>query len=148
MLQAGSRTPLPQSCFYDPAQQGQVTLASGYYRFDINFSDPACPNGGDFLIDVAAPSADYVAGYSQIIPPTSGPATAALSVPNCPGSAADAIPATAQRCEVQTSEFAPVPAVRARSPGTAYHVHLTLDDSFVPGSSQICNNYIPLDSQF
>src|SRR5882672_7154118 len=147
LLQAGSRAPLPQSCFYDPVQQGQVTLASGYYRFDINFSDPACPTGGDFLIDVAAPSADYVAGYSQIVPPTSGPTTATFSLPNCPGSAADAIPGTAQRCEVQVSEFAPTPAVRLRSAGTNYHVHLTLDDSFVPGSSQIFNNHIPLDPQ-
>ena len=79
MLQAGNQTPLPESCFYDPAQQGQVTLASGYYRFDINFSDPACPNGGSFLIAVAAPSANHLAGYSQIIPPTSGPATVAFS---------------------------------------------------------------------
>jgi uncharacterized repeat protein (TIGR01451 family) len=147
MLQAGSQTPLPESCFYDRAQQGQVTLASGYYRFDINFSDPACPNGGSFLIDVAAPSADYVAGYSQIIPPTSGPATAAFSVPTCPGSPDDAIPATAQRCEVQVSEFAPSPSVRPRTAGTAYRVHLTLNDSFVPGSSQIFNNHIPLDPQ-
>jgi uncharacterized repeat protein (TIGR01451 family) len=147
MLQAGSLTPLPQSCFYDPAQQGQVTLASGYYRFDINFSDPACPNGGDFLIDVAAPSANYVAGYSQLIPPTSGPTTAGFSVPNCPGSAADVIPGTAQRCEVQGSEFAPTPAVRLRSAGTNYYVHLVLDDSFVPGSSQIFNNHIPLDPE-
>ena len=147
MLQAGSRTPLPESCFYDTVQQGQVTLANGYYRFDINFSDPACASGGSFLIDVAAPSADYVDGYSQIVPPVSGPTTAAFSVPACPGSAADAIPGTAQRCEVQVSEFAPSLAVRLRSPGTNYHVHLTLDDSFVPGSSQIFNNHIPLDPQ-
>jgi uncharacterized repeat protein (TIGR01451 family) len=147
MLQAGSRAALPASCFYDPAQQGQVTLASGYYRFDINFSDPACPNGGDFLIDLAAPSADYVAGYSQIIPPISGPTTAPFSVPACLGSPDDAIPATAQRCEVQASEFAPSPSVRPRTAGTNYRVHLTLDDSFVPGSSQIFNNHIPLDPQ-
>jgi uncharacterized repeat protein (TIGR01451 family) len=146
ILQAGSRTPLPETCFYDPAQQGQVTLASGYYKFDINFSDPACSNGGSFLIDVAAPSVDYVAGYSQIIPPTSGPTTSAFSVPACPGSAADAIPGT-NRCEAQVSEFAPSQAVRVRTPGTNYYVHLTLDDSFVPGSSQIFNNHIPLDPQ-
>ena len=57
------------------------------------------------------------------------------------------IPGTAQRCEVQVSEFAPSLAVRLRSSGTNYHVHLTLDDSFVPGSSQIFNNHIPLDPQ-
>ena len=145
MLQAGSRTPLPESCFYDPAQQNQVTLANGYYRFDINFADPACTSGASYLIEVNAPATGYVAGYSQIIPPTSGESTGAFAVPTCPGSAGDAIPATAQRCEVQASELAPAPSVRARSAGTAYHVHLMLDDSLVPGSSQIFNNHIPLD---
>jgi large repetitive protein len=147
MLQAGNRAALPESCFYDPAQQNQVTLASGYYRFDINFSDPACASGGNYLLDVTAPASGYVAGYSQIIPPVSDPSTGPFSVPACPGSPNDAIPATAQRCEVQVSEFAPSPAVRPRTAGTNYHVHLTLDDSFVPGSSQIFNNHIPLDPQ-
>jgi len=147
LLQAGSRAALPASCFYDPAQQNQVTLASGYYRFDINFSDPACASGGNYLLDVAAPPAGYVAGYSELIPPTSGPATGPFSVPACPGSANDAIPATAQHCEVQTFEFAPAASLPLRSVGTNYHVHLTLDDGFVPGSSQIFNNHIPIDPQ-
>ena len=147
LLQAGSRAELPASCFYDPAQQGQVTLASGYYRFDISFSDPACASGGNYLLDVAAPPAGYVAGYSELIPPTSGPATGPFSVPACPGSANDAIPATAQHCEVQPFEFAPAASLPLRSAGTNYHVHLTLDDSFVPGSSQIFNNHIPIDPQ-
>jgi len=147
LLQAGSRAALPASCFYDPAQQGQVTLASGYYRFDISFSDPACASGGNYLLDVAAPPAGYVAGYSELIPPTSGPATGPFSVPACPGSANDAIPATAQHCEVQTFEFAPAASLPLRSVGTNYHVHLTLDDGFVPGSSQIFNNHIPIDPQ-
>ena len=146
MLQPGNRAELPQSCFYDPAQQNQVTLASGYYKFDINFSDPACASGGSYLLDVTAPAAGYVAGYSQIIPPASGPASAPFSVPACPGSANDAIPATAQHCEVQVSEFAPATSVSPRTAGTNYHVHLTLDDSFVPGSTQIFN-HIPLDPQ-
>jgi uncharacterized repeat protein (TIGR01451 family) len=147
LLQAGSGAPLPASCFYDPAQQGQVTLASGYYKFDLNFSDPACASGGSYVLDVAPPPAGYVAGYSELIPPTSGPATAAFSVPACPASASDAIPATAQHCEVQTFEFAPAASLPLRSRGTNYHVHLTLDDSFVPGSTQIFNNHIPIDPQ-
>ena len=131
-----------------PAQQGQITLADGYYKFDINFSDPACPSGGDYLIGVTAPAGtNYVAGYSQIIPPTSSASTAAFSVPACPGSAADAIPGTAQFCEVQPSEFAPAASVQPRSAGTTYYVHLMLDDSQIPGSSQIFNNHIPLDPQ-
>src|SRR5262249_46415891 len=37
MLRTGSSAPLPATCFDDPAQQGQVTQAGGYYRFDLNF---------------------------------------------------------------------------------------------------------------
>ncbi len=115
MLQAGSGAALPASCFYDPAQQGQVTLASGYYKFDLNFSDPACASGGSYLLDVTPPPAGYVAGYSELIPPTSGPATGPFSVPACPASANDAIPATAQHCEVQAFEFAPAASLPLRS---------------------------------
>ena len=57
----------------------------------------------------------------------------------------DVIPGTALFCEVQGSEFAPAASVPARTAGTVYHLHLTLDDSQVPGSSQIFNNHIPLD---
>jgi uncharacterized repeat protein (TIGR01451 family) len=148
LLAGGSATPLPASCFDDPAQQGQVTLADGYYKFDVNFSDPACPSGGDYLIQVAVPpGTTYVAGASQIIPPASGPTTAAFSVPACPGSASDAIPSTALFCEVQPSEFAPAPSVPARSAGTVYQLHLILDGSRPPGTSQIFDNHIPLDPQ-
>ena len=148
LLDARSASPLPASCFDDAAQQGQITLADGYYKFDVNFSDPACPSGGDYLIGVTAPpGANYVAGYSQIIPPTSGASTAAFSVPACPASADDAIPGTALFCEVQPSEFAPAASVPPRSAGTIYHVHLRLDGSQMPGSSQIFNNHIPLDPQ-
>jgi uncharacterized repeat protein (TIGR01451 family) len=146
LLNSGSASPLPASCFDDAAQQGQVTLANGYYKFDVNFSNPACPNGGDYIIAVAAPSGtSYVAGYSQIIPPTSSASTAAFSVPACPASTADAIPSTALFCEVQPSEFAPAAAVLPRSSGTIHHVHLSLDNSQMPGTSQIFNNHIPLD---
>ncbi len=145
---AGTGTPLPTGCFDDAAQQGQVTLADGYYKFDINFSDPACPSGGDYLIQVTAPPGkNYIAGYSQIIPPKSGVSTAAFSVPACPGSADDALPVTALFCEVQPSEAAPAASVPPRSAGTIYHVHLRLDGSQPPGSSQIFNNHIPLDPE-
>ena len=145
---AGSASPLPASCFDDPAQQGQVTLADGYYKFDVNFSDPACPSGGDYVIDVAVPpGSTYIAGYSQIIPPTSDASTAAFSVPACPSSPDDVIPGTALFCEVQPSEFAPAPSVPALSAGTVHHVHLTLNDNQSPGSSQIFNNHIALDPE-
>jgi len=148
LLDARSAAPLPAVCFDDAAQQGQITLADGYYRFDINFNDPACASGGDYLVGITAPTGgNYVTGYSQIIPPKSSASTAAFSVPACPGSAADAIPATAQFCEVQPSEFAPAASVAPGSAGTNYYIHLMLDSSQIPGSSQIFNNHIPLDPQ-
>jgi uncharacterized repeat protein (TIGR01451 family) len=136
-------TPLPATCFDDPAQQGQITQAGGYYRFDVNFSDPACPSGGSYLIVVTPPTSTYVAGESLVIPPTSGASTAAFSVPTC---SADALPAIPY-CEAQASEFAPPPSVPARSAGTRYYLNLTLDGTAVPGSSQIYNSHIPLDPQ-
>ena len=104
----GHGTTLPAACFDDPAQQNQVTLASGYYRFDLNFTDPACPSGGNYLIDVSPPPTGYIGTYSQIIPPTSGSSTAAVlraRVPGRRGRRAGRRPPT--YCEVQTSEFAP-----------------------------------------
>jgi large repetitive protein len=145
MLNAGSQTALPASCFYDPAQQNQVTLAYGYYKFDLNFSDPACPSGGSYIIDAVPPVTGFIPGPSQIIPPASDAATAPFSVPACPASADDANMATAQHCEVQVAEFAPPVAVRARAAGTRYRMHFSFDDGSVPGSAQIFNNHIPLD---
>jgi uncharacterized repeat protein (TIGR01451 family) len=148
LLAARGSSPLPAACFDDAAQQGQITLADGYYKFDINFSDPACSSGSDYLIGVTPPpGTNYVTGYSQIIPPASSPSTAAFSVPACPGSASDVIPGTSQYCEVQPSEFAPAASVQPRTAGTNYYVHLLLDGSQIPGSSQIFNNHIPLDPQ-
>jgi uncharacterized repeat protein (TIGR01451 family)/fimbrial isopeptide formation D2 family protein len=146
LLNATGGSPLPSSCFDDPVQQGQVTGTDGYYKFDLNF-DPGCPSGGGYLLAVAPPASGYVAGYSQIIPPTSDASTAPLSVPACPGGPGDAVPATAQHCEAQPSELAPPSSVPPRTAGTRYHVHLTLDGTQVPGSSQIFNNHVPLDPE-
>src|SRR6266567_2937191 len=146
MLSAGSRTLLPATCFDDPAQQGQITQSGGYYRFDVNFSDPACSSGSSYLFEVTAPSSSFVAGESKLIPATSDAATAPFSVPACAGSAYDALPAIPY-CEAQPSEFAPPASVPAGSTGTRYYLNLTLDSVAVPGSSQIYNNHIPLDPQ-
>ena len=143
MLSGGAA--LPTACFDDPAQQGQVTRADGYYRFDMNFTDPACPSGGDYVIDVRPPPIGYIGTYSQIIPSSSGLSTSSFSVPACPGGVDDVLSATPDFCEVQTSEFAPTLAVRARSAGTRYQANLKLDNNRIPGTSQIYNNHIPVD---
>ena len=144
----GGGTPLPAGCFDDPVQQGQVTLGDGWYKFDVNFSDPACPSGGDYLLAVAPPAGGtFVAGPSQIIPPTTDASTTPFSVPSCPGNTVDALPATTLYCEVQVSENAPAVSVPPRTPGTVHHMHLVLDASQEPGTSQIFNNHIPIDPQ-
>ena len=56
LTQANGGTALPPSCFYDTAQQDQVTLADGYYKFDLSFAGPECPSGGDYVIRVTPPS--------------------------------------------------------------------------------------------
>ena len=136
---------LPGSCFDDPNQQGQVTIANGYYKFDLNFSDPACPSSVGYVIDVAAPGSAYVPGVSELIPPASSLDTSPFDVPSCPGTTVDAVTATAQFCEAQPSEFQPVASVQARTAGTVYHLFLVLDSSQSPNSSQLFNNHIPLD---
>ena len=128
MQRASTGTALPTSCFIDPSQQTQVTPANGTYKFDLNFSQPECPAGSDYLIAVSAVPAGYVAGPSLMILPTS---TNAYSVPVC---SADAIPSTKQ-CEAQVSATAPTGAV------TTYYPHLTLDST----ANQIFNNHIPVD---
>jgi large repetitive protein len=145
LLSSGTRTLLPTACFDDPAQQNQVTRADGYYRFDLNFSDPACPSGGNYIVDVSPPPTGYIGTYSAIIPPTSDTSTGAFDVPVCAGGIDDAVTGTADFCEVQISEFAPPLTTRARSLGTRYHAHLKLDGNLIPGSSQIYNNHIPVD---
>lgn len=145
LLDAATQTALPSSCFDDPAQQGQVTLANGFYRFDINFSNGACPAGGNYLLDVAPPASGYTANISVLIPPQSSAATAAFSVPACPGSANDALPGTLNHCEVAAFETAPAIGIPAGAPGTRYHLHLLLSNTLLPGHSQAFNNHIPLD---
>jgi len=140
LLDAGSRAPLPETCFDDPAQQGQVTGPEGWYKFDLNFSGAACPDPGDYLIAVAPPGG-IAAGPSQILAPASDETTAPFSVPACPGGTGDALPGgTAGFCEAQGQATAP-----GAADDTTYHLHVTLDASQTPGSSQLFNNHVPLD---
>ena len=145
LIDVRSGAPVPNSCFDDPNQQDQVTIANGYYKFDTNFSDPACPSGNNYVIQVVPPNTSYVPGVSELIPPTSDQTTLPFDVPACPASANDAVLATPQHCEAQLSEFAPPTSVPARSAATNYHTFLRLDNSQVPGSSQLFNNHVPLD---
>ena len=145
MVSADTLQALPDSCFDDPNQQGQIVSTDGYYRFDINFSSPSCTTAGSYLIQVTSPSTGYEAGVSKIIPPLSDEATAAFDVPNCLNNADDAVPATADICEAVDGYDAPSQSVAARSAGTNYYLHLGFSNVLMPGESQLFNNHIPLD---
>jgi uncharacterized repeat protein (TIGR01451 family)/fimbrial isopeptide formation D2 family protein len=147
MLNATTGAALPSQCFDDPVQQNQITVANGFYKFDLNFSDASCPAGGAYLIEVSPPAAGYEETPSQIIPPTSDASTAPFSIPDCPRSAADAVLATAECCEVVASEAVPPPSVLPRTAGTVYHLHLLLGDGNEPFQSQVFNNPIPIDPE-
>jgi uncharacterized repeat protein (TIGR01451 family) len=86
-----------------------------------------------------------VPGVSTIIPPLTDATTAAFSVPTCPASIDDAVPLTSSHCEAQPSEFPPPTSIPPRTSGTNYHLKLLLDNTFLPGTSQLFNNHIPLD---
>lgn len=139
-------TAVASSCFDDPAQQNQVTLASGFYKFDLNYSDSSCPLGGDYVISVTPPATGYVAGPSRIIPPVSNdPAFDATSTPYSVASCtADALVAPADYCEAQPSEYAPPLSVAARTQGTNHYLYLTLSNP-APMDSQLFNNHIAID---
>ncbi|MGB3212034.1 MAG: SdrD B-like domain-containing protein [Desulforhopalus sp.] len=147
MLSASTGAELPSACFDDTVQQNQVTNQSGFYKFDLNFSDAACPTGGSYLIRITPPLSGYLNTPSVIIPPASDGATGPFSVPACPGSAADAVAATTDYCEAIGSADVPPLSVDAGSSGTTYYLHLTLGDGTVPGQSQIFNNPIPVDPE-
>ncbi|MDH5736939.1 MAG: hypothetical protein OEZ23_01450, partial [Gammaproteobacteria bacterium] len=147
MLNSSSGLVLPASCFNDPVQQNQVTLANGYYKFDLNFSQPDCPSGADYLIQVVEPASGFTASPSVINPPATDVSTSAFSVPACPGSTFDAILATADHCEVQGQAGAPPLSVPVRTTGTLYYLHMTLSSGLAPVEDQLFNNHIPVDPE-
>jgi len=149
LLNAASSTLLPSECFPDNSvQQNQITTQNGYYKFDLNFSQPSCPPGGAYLIEVTEPATGYTATPSQVIPPTTDGSTPPFSVPTCPGNpGVDAVPATDEYCEVVASSAIPPVSALPGSPGTTYYLHLILDIGLIPGHSQIFNNPIPIDPE-
>ena len=145
LVNAATGARLPGSCFDDPRQQNQMTAQDGFYKFDLNFSDAACPPGGTYLIDVTPPANGYMADQSQVIPAASDATTLPFSVPDCPSTVNDAVPTTAEYCEVTAYASAPPVAVMPRTAGTTYYLSLVLDNASIPGQSQVFNNAIPVD---
>jgi large repetitive protein len=147
LLSAATNAPLPSGCFDDPAQQNQITAQGGYYKFDLNFSDPSCPAGAAYIIDIVPPAAGYVAPPSRIIPPTDEQTVEPFSVPGCLVSLHDTVPETEEYCEVVPSAYLPPLLVAPRAIGTTYYLHVTLSDGLIPGHSQLFNNHLPVDPE-
>ena len=145
--QTRSNQVVPGSCFDDPAQQNQVTLVNGYYKFALNFSDPArCAQGDEYEIQVQPPADGYVGTTSVIIPPVIAVTGAAQDVPNCPGNpAVDKIPATTLHCENSVSAVQPDTSIAARTPGTDYYLKFLFNNADF--TNQIYNNHIPVDPE-
>ena len=144
MVNAASNAPLPGFCFDDPLQQGQMTATDGFYKFDLNFSDPSCLPGAAYLITVTPPNGGYENGTSQIIAPGND-LSQPFSVPNCPGSPEDALPATTEFCEITASAEPPPMSMPPGAAGTMYFLNLNLSNAQMPGQSQAFNNHLPVD---
>lgn len=136
--------PLPESCFATSphlgSQQGQITSALGYYRFDLNFSGSGCPAGAANYtvgVEILNDAGAYMRTESQVIPPEVG----SLDVAACPDSANDRVPSPpADTCDVQAQPAQPGPTV-APGLGTRYFLDLTLQ----PGPELLFNNHVPVD---
>jgi len=140
--QTRSNQPVPASCFDDPNQSDQLTAADGFYKFDLNFSDPVrCAQGDEYEIQIQPPSNNFVGTTSLIIPPSNPVTGPAQDVINCPGTAADQIPATAQHCENSTS--AALPDLSVVPAAANYSLKFLFNDALF--TDQIYNNHIPID---
>ncbi|KWV90939.1 DUF11 domain-containing protein [Erythrobacter sp. YT30] len=113
---------LPDVCYIDPSQSGQITGDDGFYRFDIVAgADAACPVGRtEYAIQVTAPTG-FADPISTIILPEDG----ALNVAGLGDPAAV------------------VPNTRAPQVGdpTTYYLSFLI----AQGDANVVNNHIPLD---
>ena len=136
-------SPLPSACLLAGAnQQGQVTLESGFYRFDVQPGAAGC-NVSEYALELVEPSTGYTAAPSVIIPAGRTGVTQ-LNVGAC--AANDMLPSTAA-CDVQNSAFQPPVEVDLRTDateqfqGTTYFLEFRLDGS----SGFAFNNHLPFD---
>ena len=114
--------PLPDVCFIDPSQSGQITGTDGYYRFDIVAgADAACPAGRtQYDIAITAPN-----GYSNPVSTIIAAEVGSLNVAGLSDPAAI------------------VPSANAPQLGqpTTYYLSLLIGE----GDANVVNNHIPLD---
>jgi len=142
LLNAATGNAVSAACFDDVNQQNQQTIANGYYKFDLNFSQADCIPGSDYLIQYTPPATGYSTAASVVITPLTDATTAALDVASCP---ADAIAATANICEASATALSPALSSAPMSAGTNYYLNLRLNNTALPDDSQLFNNHLPVD---
>jgi len=137
---------IPANCFADPNQQNQLTSAEGFYKFDLDLSDPACIRDKEYEIQVQPPANGYV-GTTSVI---NAPAGVLLDVPNCPNNpAVDKIIATTQHCENSASAVQPDSSIAPGTAGSEYNLQFVFNDQppGTPFTDQVFNNHIPVDPE-
>lgn len=142
--QTQSNQEVSATCFSDPRQQNQVTIASGHYKFDLNYGDPSCSAGNEYVIQVQPPATGYVGTTSTIVPPVEPVTGTAQDVPSC---ITDKITTTISHCEnSESDEPAPVPvSALTRTANTEYYLKFIFNSVF--SRNQIYNNHIPVDPE-
>ena len=138
--------PVPANCL--PAnsnQASQQTLASGFYRFDIQAASCGITN---FVIQIDNLPSSYLGGVSQIIPPGKAGNTQ-IDVPVCSDSVEDMILGNGD-CDIQNSVTQPdisVPvrtdSTRTGTQGTTYYLEMRVNAN----GDVAFNNHIPLDPE-
>jgi uncharacterized repeat protein (TIGR01451 family) len=126
MITDGIGNALPTACLINPAQQNQVTDASGQYRFDLVLGGAACPlTPTEYDLVISVPPG-YAPSVSTQLPPQSG----ALDVNTCP---VDAVPGGS--CQMSASPVQP-------ASGAAFYFMRFL---IATGAADLVNNHIPID---
>jgi uncharacterized repeat protein (TIGR01451 family) len=121
-------TPLPVICLVTPVQQGQITGASGQYRFDIAAGAASqCPVGRtEYRLAITAPGG-YLPGFAASIPAQ----PVALNAGTCP---VDVV--LGGSCQVQVQTGAPV-----TGDPTTYFTRFLI----ASGDPDVVHNHVPLD---
>ncbi len=139
LLDTNTGAVVAAGCFADSTQQGQVTAGNGLYLLELEFTDPSCPDPGDYLIEITPPPGG--GAPSRIIPPTTDGTTAPYDVAACPDDAISPAP-PGGLCEAQPQDTPPGTSVSA-GPGTRYYLNLTFAGS--GNAAQMHNHHLPVD---
>lgn len=141
LLDTATGAPVAAGCFADSTQQGQQTASNGLYLFELQFSDPSCPDPGDYLIELTPPGG--AGAPSQIIPPVTDGTTAPYQVPACSDDAIAPSP-PGGLCQAQAQDTPPGTSV---SPGAGTRHYLNMQLAGSGNADAVYNHHLPVDPE-